>query len=791
MKFGAYLSAQVVEEWRDAYLDYKSLKTMIKALAEVETAQVMDVGRTGYGERVTSLSAAPNQESQGKFEGKDITEADFFAALEAEMTKIDAFTHKQLSEIKQQTDDLEAKVGLGSSKAHELTAAEREAAVKDAKALGDRFLRIEKFANLNFLGFHKILKKHDKQLPTVPCRRFYLTRLHNQRWVRHDYSKVFVDLSKIHALLRGDKAGVNEGTTAQNFVRTTTKYWVRTEDISKVKHVVLQHLPVFQHNLDDLQGDSQFCSSVYFDNTQLELYHGRLDKTPSAIAVRFRWYATPEPELVFVERKTHHDSWTGEASVKERFTLKEYQVMPFLRGEFTVEDKMAEMDKKKAAQADKDNVRRLFTEIYQQIDSKQLRPTMRTQYNRVAYQIPFDATVRVSLDTNLTMIAENPKVGPDCATEKRWYRNPKLVLPPTEFTVFPHSVLELKLSLKEGDEAPQWVIDLTNSGLCTQVHKFSKFVHGCATMLSEDVQAVPYWVDDESIRPSMLRSQPIQKRRSMMEPAGGAGAGSPATLGSPTLAFGTNEPIQLMQRKPSLVGSPGGGPLSPAEASAAAMGGYGGGGGYGSGSGHGGSGNGGGNGGYGAVPDVHTSLTQEFPILVEQHDSFVAWLCSPLSRCLFGSRRHAGAHGSGDGYKPRKVPMKIEPKLFLASERTLLNWFSMATTLGSISAALLGFSGGGAEAGADGAAGAGAGRKVKAETLDERGARLVGLLLLPVAVVFCGYALATYYWRSKHIAMRQGDFHDEVGPFLLGGVLMLALSAIFVIYLLEGTAIHI
>ena len=325
-------------------------------------------------------------------------------------------------------------------------------------------------------------------------------RLHEQTWIKHDYSKLFVTLSKIHAKLRGDTAGENEGGTAQDFIRTTTKYWVRTEDISKIKHIVLQHLPVFQHQLDTLEGDSQLTNSVYFDNAQMELYHGRLDKTPEAIAVRLRWYATELPDLVFVERKTHRDSWTGDISVKERFTIKESQVLPFLKGEYTVEDKVAEMREKKKSEKDIANVRRLFTEIYNQIDSKQLRPTMRTQYMRVAYQIPFDATVRISLDTNLTMIAENPKVGPDCATEGRWYRNPNVVVPPTEYTNFPHGVLEVKLSLKEGQSTPQWVQDLIDSGLVTEVHKFSKYLHGCATLLSSDVQAVPYWVDDESIR---------------------------------------------------------------------------------------------------------------------------------------------------------------------------------------------------------------------------------------------------------------------------------------------------
>ena len=41
-----------------------------------------------------------------------------------------------------------------------------------------------------------------------------------------------------------------------------------------------------------------------------------------------------------------------------------------------------------------------------------------------------------------------------------------------------------------------------------QVHKFSKFIHGTATLLPDMVQAVPYWVDDESLRPSINSSAP-------------------------------------------------------------------------------------------------------------------------------------------------------------------------------------------------------------------------------------------------------------------------------------------
>jgi SPX domain protein involved in polyphosphate accumulation len=67
-------------------------------------------------------------------------------------------------------------------------------------------------------------------------------------------------------------------------VRTTTKYWVKDEHISQLKWYVLQHLPVLLQD-SEAEGssdrrDSQLINSVYLDNATLELYKGRLDKTP-------------------------------------------------------------------------------------------------------------------------------------------------------------------------------------------------------------------------------------------------------------------------------------------------------------------------------------------------------------------------------------------------------------------------------------------------------------------------------------------------------------------------------
>jgi hypothetical protein len=54
------------------------------------------------------------------------------------------------------------------------------------------------------MGFHKILKKHDKRLPN-PCRSFYIARLHEQSWIRGDYSDIIVSMSRVYSKLRGDE----------------------------------------------------------------------------------------------------------------------------------------------------------------------------------------------------------------------------------------------------------------------------------------------------------------------------------------------------------------------------------------------------------------------------------------------------------------------------------------------------------------------------------------------------------------------------------------------------------
>jgi len=114
---------------------------------------------------------------------------------------------------------------------------------------------------------------------------------------------------------------------------------------------------------------------------------------------------------------------------------------------------------------------------------------MTSRYERSAFQLENNATVRVSLDTKLDLIAEHGY------RDNRWGRDliNESMVADSEICHFPHAVLEIKLSLELGQEAPQWVQNLLKKDYIISCGKFSKFIHGCAVLLPRKVTLLPCW----------------------------------------------------------------------------------------------------------------------------------------------------------------------------------------------------------------------------------------------------------------------------------------------------------
>lgn len=353
----------------------------------------------------------------------------------------------------------------------------------------------------------------------------FATQLKAKPFFKDNYDGDIVKLSKLYDVVRtrgnpvkGDSAA---GGSQGSFIRNTTKYWVHPDNITELKLIILKHLPVLVFNANkEFEAKDSAITSIYYDNPDTwELYEGRLKKTEGAEAIRLRWYGGMETETIFVERKTHREDWTGEKSVKARFALKEKNVNAYMKGELlpaAIFEK-ARKDGKKSDKAIAED-ERLAKEVQYSVLKKGYVPVCRSFYNRTAFQLPADARVRISLDTELTMVREDNMDGVS-RSDKNWRRMdigvdyPFSQLPAGDIERFPYAVLEVKLQTQAGQEPPDWVRELIASHLVEAVPKFSKFIHGTATMFPTRINLLPFWMPqmDVDIRKPVTHSFGIQR----------------------------------------------------------------------------------------------------------------------------------------------------------------------------------------------------------------------------------------------------------------------------------------
>ena len=506
---GQQLRTSLIKDWYYHYLSYDDLKAALDTTHDTKT------------------SSTNNNDSRRAWSEDD--EKAFVAQLEAELEKVFSFQRVKSGEIVRRIKNSEREVievvgRIGEPNGQDPSEDEFLLLEEDLSDIIADVHDLAKFTQLNYTGFQKIIKKHDK-LTSWHLKPVFATRLRAKPFFQDNYDADIVKLSRLYDLVRtkgnpikGDSAA---GGGQQNFVRQTTKYWVHPDNITELKLIILKHLPVLVFNPNkEFEAKDSAISSVYYDNTDTwELYMGRLKKTEGAEAIRLRWYGGMEVETIFVERKTHREDWTGEKSVKARFAIKEKNVNAFLKGDLTVESVFEKIRKEgKKPQKEIDDLEQLAREIQYRVISRKLVPVTRSFYNRTAFQLPGDARVRISLDTELSMIREDNLNGRRRAGDN-WRRTdigidfPFSQLSPDDIERFPYAVLEVKLQTQAGQEPPGWVRDLVASHLVEAVPKFSKFIHGTATLFPSKIHLLPFWMPqmDVDIRKPAIKSVGIQR----------------------------------------------------------------------------------------------------------------------------------------------------------------------------------------------------------------------------------------------------------------------------------------
>ncbi|TDL19918.1 SPX-domain-containing protein [Rickenella mellea] len=532
MKFGRKINTDLYNEWREYYLDYNLLKRELKSrttshgwndadeahftsLLERELDKIHDFQKAKTSELAKRIASAEDDVK------RLVREEDDYNNLGIEPTRGVRNGRSDHDEAEQQ--ERHAHDADGGSE-DDLDSDDDDTGPRSMATFEDQFRWLEEevatlvadvhdlalYTKLNLTGFMKILKKHDKQTGRTLKESFIHSYLDKRPFYKYNWDALIVKLSKLYDLVRtrghpvqGDSSA---GGSQSAFVRQTTKYWVHPDNLVHLKLAILRHLPVLVFNANkEFETKDSAITSIYFDNEDLDLYLGRLEKTEGAEAIRLRWYGDMNVKQIFVERKTHREDWTGEKSVKARFPIKEDKVNAFLRGEYTMDEEFRALVKKgKKTEQEAESMIQLASEVQYSIVTRKLRPVVRTFYNRTAFQLPGDARVRISLDTELTMVREDNWDG-RIRSGDNWRRmdigidHPFVQLPPEDKELFKYGVLEVKLQTQYGQEPPTWVTDLVSSHLVEAVPKFSKFIHGCATLLPNRVDLVPFWLPQMDI----------------------------------------------------------------------------------------------------------------------------------------------------------------------------------------------------------------------------------------------------------------------------------------------------
>ena len=158
VKYGKYLEDNMVPGWEKQYVSYERLKKILKVLKEkllTKPPAEWDIGVSLSTPAPTNAAAMPTVPDDGSedvvslgTEDDALTQNDFFKVLEADMDKVQAFTRLQVRTIR------EALVSLDGVMSSYTAGAEMPIGAKEqVDAVGDRFLKLEKYVNVNFTAF--------------------------------------------------------------------------------------------------------------------------------------------------------------------------------------------------------------------------------------------------------------------------------------------------------------------------------------------------------------------------------------------------------------------------------------------------------------------------------------------------------------------------------------------------------------------------------------------------------------------------------------------------------------
>jgi SPX domain protein involved in polyphosphate accumulation len=478
MKFGEHLQQEIFPPWRLSYISYDVLKK------ELKTRQL-----------------------DHTWNGDD--EDEFVKKLENELEKVYDFISAKLGEVEARISYCERTIQTFIN--NPTWSSDQNWTIMD-DALTEVLFDVNdlaKFTRLNYIGFQKIIKKHDKWTG-LQLREDFIPQLRNRPLDKQRFDVAIVFISALHDLCRQrgkprptSSVGDNNDD-AQSLYNESgiTKYWIHPDNITEVKSIIMLHLPVSIYNKNKrYEASDSAISSVYLDNEEFSLYTGILQRDEGGEAIRLKWHGPTTTPDVFAERSTHEAEWMDGNSIKDRIQLLSEDVHKFINCTLTADEFTNRLRAKGTDAKLVDDCQFVAQGIQNSIKEKDLKPACRVFYNRTAFQLPDDPSVRISIDNDLAFIREDNYNGVIRRGLHDWRRPdvgidyPFSYLDENEVLRFPYAVLESRA--QRG--TPPWLKKLLESHLVHEVPRFSKYLHGAAYLFRDRLPLLPWWLSEMEI----------------------------------------------------------------------------------------------------------------------------------------------------------------------------------------------------------------------------------------------------------------------------------------------------
>lgn len=576
MLFGVKLQNEIYSPWKQYYIDYDQLKRLLKE----NVVNQLDLN-TIWTEKDEALFTETLDKELEKVYSFQVSK---YKYLDSEISKLELKSENYLESLENNN----------KNNTNSFDAITFQKNLEDLLSLANE---LDHFARLNFTGFIKIVKKHDRlhkgysvkallnvRMKDLPLNNIsedtspYLFRISTlYSFIRDQLNSNTISSSLSNSLKESFNKLSNSGklsstpnTSLQNngindSQYKVLKFWIHPDNLMEIKTTILRHLPVliYNSNINDIDDDDDdddensglvdsTITSLYFDNKNFELYNNKLlkqlNKTPS---LRIRWNGKLKHNSDLIVEKKTFDYDTGKSD-DVKLTLKEKYMNDFIfpssddsnnnnnnneietnfddlndseiinyrntlnkkkktSKKLTLEKFTKRLSKKGFSKESINSYTKSFETLQNFINSNHLEPVLRTIYTRTAFQMPGDDRVRITIDSDILFIRE------DSFDQQRpirdpneWHRkdidssidNPYSLLRRGEYSKFPYSVMEIKISSSimnnPSSRTLNWINELTNSHLVKEVPNFSKFIQGISVFFLEDdnLDILPFWLPE-------------------------------------------------------------------------------------------------------------------------------------------------------------------------------------------------------------------------------------------------------------------------------------------------------